>query len=156
MNADLIVRPLAPEDHAAWLELWDGCNAFYERAGPTALAPEVTAATWARFFDPAEPVHALVAVLGGRVVGLAHFLFHRSTTRLEMAGYLQDLFTRPDCRGHGVGRALMEAVRAAMAAAGLPNFYWHTHQTNATARRLYDDLAGGASGFIHYRLGTEA
>ena len=49
--------------------------------------------TWLRFFDAYEPVHALVAESDGRLVGLAHYLFHRSTTAIEPVCYLQDLFT---------------------------------------------------------------
>jgi len=95
MRDDLIVRPIAPADRAAWAPLWDGYNAFYGRAGATALAPEITDVLWQRLFDPAEPVFALVAEDAGRLLGLAHFLFHRSTTRIEPVCYLQDLFTAP-------------------------------------------------------------
>ena len=89
--------------------LWDGYNAFYERSGPTALAPEITAMTWSRFFDAYEPVHALVAERGGKLLGLTHYLFHRSTTAIEPNCYLQDLFTDPAARVKGVGRALIKA-----------------------------------------------
>ena len=80
---ELIVRPIAPADRAAWAPLWDGYNAFYGRAGPTALAPEITDVLWQRLFDASEPVYALVAEDAGRLLGLAHFLFHSSTTRIE-------------------------------------------------------------------------
>ena len=62
--------------------------------------------TWARFFDHYEPVHALVAESGGELLGLTHYLFHRSTTAIEPTCYLQDLFTNAAARGKGVGRAL--------------------------------------------------
>ena len=61
--------------------LWDGYNTFYGRSGPTALPEEITQITWERFFSKDEPVHAFVAADGEHVVGLAHYLFHRSTTR---------------------------------------------------------------------------
>jgi hypothetical protein len=69
------VRSVAASDFDGWLPLWDGYNAFYGRAGATALPQEVTRATWSRFFDAAEPVHALVAESEGRLVGLAHYVF---------------------------------------------------------------------------------
>src|ERR1700759_872484 len=112
MSDKLTVRFVNRGDYPRWLPLWDGYNAFYGRSGPTALAPEITEATWARFFDPAEPVHALVAERGAELLGLAHYLFHRSTTLLADVCYLQDLFTAPAARGHGVGRALIEVVYA--------------------------------------------
>src|ERR1700741_4272923 len=102
----LPIRPLRPVDRAAWQPLWDGYNAFYGRAGETALPAEITEATWARFFDEAEPVHAFVATdENGRLLGLVHYLYHRSTTRIELTCYLQDLFTTSEARGRGVGRA---------------------------------------------------
>jgi len=148
--ADLLIRPVTVEDRAEWAPLWDGYNAFYEREGDTALPAEITDVTWSRFLDPGEPVHALVAELDGRLVGLVHYLFHRSTTSIPLVCYLQDLFTDEAARGAGVGRALIEAVYAAARDAGIERVYWHTHETNATARALYDTLADD-SGFVVYR-----
>jgi GNAT superfamily N-acetyltransferase len=147
--ADIAVRPIDLADFDAWLPLWEGYNAFYGRSGPTALPREITDTTWARFFDEAEPVHALVAEHDGRVVGIVHYLFHRSTTLIGPNCYLQDLFTDAQARGSGVGRALIEAVYEAARAAGGTRVYWHTHETNTTARRLYDQVAVNG-GFIVY------
>ncbi|HWA01809.1 MAG TPA: GNAT family N-acetyltransferase [Caulobacterales bacterium] len=146
----VVVRPLYRYDYERWRPLWDGYNAFYGREGPTALAEEVTEATWARFFEEEEPVHALVAEEGGKLIGLAHFIFHRSTNTIEPICYLQDLFTAPEARGKGVGRALMEGVYERAKAHGAPRVYWHTHETNATATRLYDQT-GEHSHFVVYR-----
>jgi GNAT superfamily N-acetyltransferase len=150
MTRDLIIRGVVLSDYDQWLPLWDGYNAFYEREGPTALAPEITAMTWARFFDAYEPMHALVAEADDRLIGLVHFLYHRSTTAIAPLCYLQDLFTSAEARGRGVGRALIEAVYDRAREAGSPRVYWQTHQTNATARRLYDQVAD-LSGFLVYR-----
>ena len=146
----LIVRPVSRADYDQWLPLWNGYNEFYDRVGPTALAPEITAMTWARFFDAYEPVHALVAETDGWLVGLAHYLFHRSTTLIEPNCYLQDLFTSPASRGQGIGKALILGVCERARSAGGSRVYWLTHQSNATARRLYDQVAEH-TGFIVYR-----
>jgi GNAT superfamily N-acetyltransferase len=146
----LIIRPIERADFPRWLPLWDGYNAFYGRNGPTALAPEITAATWSRFFDPAEPVHALVAESGADLIGIVHYLFHRSTTLLAPICYLQDLFTSQAARRRGVGRALIEAVYERAHGAGTARVYWQTHESNATARALYDQVAAWP-GFIVYR-----
>jgi GNAT superfamily N-acetyltransferase len=145
----LAIRPIAPDDRAAWAPLWDGYNAFYGREGATALAPEITDVLWQRLFDTNEPVYALVAEDAGRLLGLAHFLFHRSTTRIEPVCYLQDLFTAPAARGRGVARALIEAVYARARDAGAKRVYWQTREDNATARRLYDQVARH-HGFVVY------
>ncbi len=150
MSPAVIIRPIERTDYPRWLPLWDGYNAFYGRSGATALAPEITQATWSRFFDDAEPVHALVAERGAELIGIAHYLFHRSTTLFAPTCYLQDLFTAPAARGRGVGRALIEAVYARARDAGSARIYWQTHETNATARALYDQVAAW-HGFIVYR-----
>ena len=149
----MIIRPVAAGDFDQWLPLWDAYNAFYGRTGPTALPRSVSETTWARFLDPAEPVHALVADREAQVLGIAHYLFHASTTSVEPVCYLQDLLTLEQERGRGVGRALIEAVAEQAAAAGASRLYWHTHNTNATARRLYDQVAT-ETGFLVYSRKT--
>lgn len=149
MSQRAVVRPILQTDLAAWRPLWDGYNAFYGRNGATALADAITDATWQRFFDPNEPVFALVAERGGVLLGLTHYLFHRSTTRIELTCYLQDLFTLPAERGLGVGRALIEGVSEAARGAGVKRLYWQTHETNAAGQRLYDQVAQHL-GFIVY------
>ena len=149
MSNPLTIRSIAQADRAPWEILWAGYNAFYERFGATALAPEITQALWDRLFDPAEPVHALLAEQAGEVVGLVHFLFHRSTSRIEPVCYLQDLFTAPELRGRGVGRALIEGVYARARDAGASRVYWQTRESNAAGRMLYDKVAEHR-GFIVY------
>lgn len=143
------IRAIRRGDYEQWRLLWDGYNGFYGRSGGTALAEEITRTTWDRFFDAAEPVHALVAERDGRVVGLAHYLYHRSTTRLRDVCYLQDLFTAPELRGLGVGRRLIRGVYAAARAAGCSRVYWQTQVTNRPGRALYDKVADH-HGFIVY------
>ena len=148
-TSSLSIRPPVPDDYAAWKPLWDGYNAFYGREGPTALPDEITQVTWQRFFDAYEPVHALVAEREGQLVGLTHYLFHRSTTRIEPTCYLQDLFTLPSERGRGAGRQLIQGVYDRVKHAGGHRVYWQTHVTNTAGRTLYDKVATH-DGFIVY------
>ncbi|HEV2442730.1 MAG TPA: GNAT family N-acetyltransferase [Steroidobacteraceae bacterium] len=143
------IRSIRRGDYEQWRLLWDGYNGFYGRSGATALAEEITRTTWDRFFDAAESVHALVAERDGGVVGLAHYLYHRSTTRLRDVCYLQDLFTAPELRGLGVGRRLIRGVYDAARAAGCSRVYWQTQVTNRPGRALYDKVADH-HGFIVY------
>ncbi len=145
-----LIRPVAESDFTAWLPLWDGYNAFYGRSGATALPADITRMTWSRFLDVNEPVHALVAEGPSGLFGLAHFLFHSSTTQIGPSCYLQDLYTVEAARGKGVARALIDEVYRRAKAAGAPRVYWQTHETNATAMRLYDKVAE-KSGFVVYR-----
>jgi GNAT superfamily N-acetyltransferase len=150
----IVIRELRREDLAAWRPLWDGYNAFYGRAGATALPEAITQSTWSRFFDAYEPIYALVAereeIGNDRLVGLAHYLFHRSTIAPLTNCYLQDLFTAEEERGQGVGRALIEEVYRRAESAGASRVYWQTQESNTTARRLYDRI-GEKSEFIVYR-----
>ena len=128
--------------------MWDGYNRFYGRPD---FSVEITDITWARFLDSAEPVHALVAEENGQLLGMTHYLFHRSTTLLNHSCYLQDLFTIKTARGKGVARALIEAVRKQAKIAKSERVYWQTHESNATAIKLYDKVAE-RTGFLVYRL----
>jgi GNAT superfamily N-acetyltransferase len=146
MTSRIETRLLRPDEREAWEPLWQGYLTFYESSVPA----DVTDETWRRLHDPAEPMHVLGAFLDGRLVGIVHFLFHRSTWTVGNYCYLQDLFTVPEARGQGAGRALIEAVAERAKAEDASRVYWLTHETNATARALYDKVAD-RSGFIQYR-----
>jgi len=143
----ITIRPLQPSDRVAWEPLWAGYQRFYE----VVIPPETTNLTWSRFQDPGEDMHALGAFDdSGRLVGIVHAIFHRSTWLPKWTCYLQDLYVDDTQRGLGTGAALIDAVADLARANGAGRLYWMTHETNATARRLYDRIAE-RSGFIQYR-----
>jgi GNAT superfamily N-acetyltransferase len=150
LSREPIIRPVVREDFAQWLPLWEGYNKFYGRSGAKALPDEITKITWARFFDACEPVHGFVAEHEGRLIGLVHYLFHRSTISIAPTCYLQDLFTTESARGKGIGRGLINAVYEQARLAGAARVYSLTHETNSTAMQLYDKVAD-RSGFVVYR-----
>ena len=143
----MVIRLLGEADRAEWEVLWKGYQVFYK----TDIPAEVTDLTWARFADPAEPMHALGAFVDGRLHGIVHYIFHRSCWTEGDYVYLQDLFTRPGSRGKGVGRALIAAVKDAATAAGASRVHWLTHEINAEAMVLYNRVAE-RSGFLQYRI----
>jgi GNAT superfamily N-acetyltransferase len=146
MTGEVTVRPVQPDDRAAWEPLWQGYLTFYEAT----LASEVTDATWRRFFDPIEGLGALVAERDGRLIGFAHYLLHRSTWAPVCYCYLEDLFVEQSVRGGGAGRALIAAVEGAARQAGASRLYWMTHESNQTAQKLYNQVAE-RPGFVQYR-----
>lgn len=142
----LTLRAVSADDHAAWMPLWRGYQAFYRVDIPDAT----TAITWARFLDAAEPMHAAIAWQGTRAVGLVHWIMHRGCWSVGDYCYLNDLYAEPDVRGSGVGRALIEHVYEAARQAECSRVYWLTHESNDVAMRLYDRIAA-RSGFVQYR-----
>ena len=140
-----IVTP-TEDDREGWEALYRGYMAFYEQSFDAAFYDTA----WQRFLADTE-VHARVARDGDALVGLVHFLRHANTWGADVC-YLQDLFTAPQARGHGVGRALIEAVVGWAREQGCSDVYWLTHTTNRTARRLYDSVAADR-GFIQYEIG---
>ncbi len=142
------IRRLVKTDQADWRKLWIAYLAFYE----TTVPEEVYETTWKRLITDGEfEPKGFLALLDDKPVGLTHFIYHRTCWSLTNNCYLQDLFTDPDARGSGAGAALIAAVREDAAAKGIKNVYWMTHETNATARRLYDRVAR-RTGFIEYDL----
>jgi ribosomal protein S18 acetylase RimI-like enzyme len=140
------VRRIEARDEPRWRELWDGYNRFYEREP----AEAITRHAWTRIMDPATPVHAIVAEReDARVIGIANYLIHESTSALTPVCYLQDLFVDPDCRAAGVGKAMIDWLLAEMAIQKWSRVYWHTRETNYRARGLYDKYTPH-SGFLRY------
>jgi GNAT superfamily N-acetyltransferase len=141
----LQIAPLAPEDRLPWETLARGYKTFYE----TEATPAEYERAWQRLLQH-DGVHGLGAMLDGRLVGIAHYLFHTGVWMPRYC-YLQDLFVAPEVRGRGVARALIEAVAAAARETGSQRCYWLTQQNNTTARTLYDKVAR-FSGFIRYEF----
>lgn len=144
--SDIVVRAVRPDERADWEPLWKGYLDFYQ----TTLPRETYDVTWKRLHDPAEPMYLLGAYAAGKLSGIVHYLYHRSCWTAGNYCYLQDLFVAKDARKLGLGRALIEAVYKEARSAGASRVYWLTHETNTTARALYDTLAD-RPGFIQYR-----
>ena len=145
-KANVVVKPVGPSERTEWEPLWKGYLDFYETVLPAATYD----ATWARLQDAGEPMFVLGAYVDGRLAGIVHYLYHRSCWTVGNYCYLQDLFVAQDSRKLGLGRALIEAVYEVAKKEGASRVYWLTHETNATARALYDGLAD-RPGFIQYR-----
>ncbi len=147
---EITIRPLAASDRAAWDPLWQGYLSFYKAT----LAPGTHDATFARLTGGSEPMGGFVAERDGALVGIVHWVIHRSTWSIRDICYLQDLFTTPEARSGGVGGKLIAAVRLMATEKGCFRVYWQTHETNLQAQQLYDKVAD-KSGFIVYRQPLE-
>ena len=139
------ISKLEPSDRDAWEVLFRAYMDFYQRVEP----PEMYERAW-REFQADTNLHAFGAKLDGRLVGITHFFVHSNTSGPDVC-YLQDLFTAPDARGKGVARALIAAVADWAQSRGCCRVYWLTHESNKTARYLYDKV-GENRGFIRYQI----
>lgn len=144
--SEITTRPLLESDRPAWAALWQAYLDFYEQE----LAAEVTDSLFERLLSDLGH-NGCVAVRDGELVGFVHYLFHDSTWSTDATCYLEDLYVDPGLRGGGVGRKLIEAVYAAADAEPRASgrVYWHTHDHNARARRLYDHV-GTLTEFVKY------
>jgi GNAT superfamily N-acetyltransferase len=144
----VLVLPLTASDRRQWDALARAYKAFYH----TVLPDSAYDGTWHRLLRM-DGIQGLGARVDGRLVGITHFLFHTGIWS-PRACYLEDLFVAPDARGRGVARALIESVAWHARAEGAARLYWLTHETNTTARALYDRVAA-RSGFIEYEYRQE-
>ena len=141
------IAPLVAADHAEWALLWRGYLEFYRAA----VDDGTSATTFARLIGGSEPMGGFLARNGdGAAIGLVHWIAHRSCWTVGDYCYLQDLFVAPAARRGGVGRRLIEYVVEQAEQAGCERVYWLTHESNAEAMRLYDQVAQ-RSGFLQYR-----
>ncbi len=143
----ITIRPLEEKDRTQWEALFRAYIRYYKAK----VADDVIELTWQRLMREEDGFLGLVAAEeSGRLVGLAHMLFHRSTWSPTYYCYLEDLFVDIDTRRSGVGRALIEATYREADKRNATRTYWATMGDNATARRLCDRLAN-MSGFVQYR-----
>ncbi|MBB5575319.1 MULTISPECIES: GNAT family N-acetyltransferase [Rhizobium] len=143
----VVIRDAKPEDEIRWRELWADYLAFY-RVG---IAPDITDKTWRRVFDPASAIFMRIAEVDGEVKGFTLCLTHEGTWVRTPDCYLEDLFVDQSTRGRGVGRALMDDLVALCKKNAWARLYWHTEESNATARKLYDSYVE-SDGHIRYRI----
>ena len=141
------IRPLELTDKSRWLELWEGYLTFYE----SSLTPEQSELTWQRLHDESFNLNGIVALVDGKVIGFAHYLYRPSSWAENDYCYLEDLFVDQTVRGAGAGRSLIDAVIVAARAKMSGRVYWTTKESNTRARVLYNSYSP-ASEFVQYRL----
>ncbi len=134
-------------DEAAWRLLWGQYLAFYD----VSLSPAITSRTWQRLMDENSRLSGRFAFVDDTMVGFALHHHHVSTWTEGDDCYLEDLYLSAAARGCGIGRALLDDLRALAKAKGYKRLYWHTDEGNTTARRLYDHYAK-TDGHVRYRM----
>lgn len=148
----MTIRPPTAADHPHWQRLWEEYLRFYQQEPDPVWSEHL----WTRLLDADNPVEALIAESEGGLVGIVHFFPHPSTWQPKPVCYLQDLYVDSVERGQGVGRLLIQAVVKRAREAGWSHVYWQTAEDNARARRLYDQLTGGWTGFVVYQIDEDS
>jgi GNAT superfamily N-acetyltransferase len=86
----------------------------------------------------------VLASLNGEPVGFALF-FHNFSTFLGRPGiYLEDLYVRPEARGHGVGRRVLTWLAATAVSRGCGRLEWAVLDWNEPSIRFYRNLGAVA------------
>ena len=134
--AELAVRPLVAADEAQWRPLFRGYRDFYR------LEPDehVIDRVWGWLLDPAHEVRGIGVKQHGELIGIGHYRRFARPSTGTVGIWLDDLFTKPDARGGGAARALLEAVRGIAAAEGCSIVRGITAANNHRAQALYDQL----------------
>ena len=140
------IRSLSANDFDAWLEMWKGYQEFYK----VTLDDDVTECLWHRLLSKNHdgPI-CYVAEDNSNLIGLVQFLYHGTTWSPKKRIYLHDLYTKPESRGKGVGRALIERVYEDGRLNDVDQVYWLTQDFNIAGRALYDKVAD-VTPFIKY------
>jgi GNAT superfamily N-acetyltransferase len=137
MTTTIRIEPATERDAPIILEMITAL-ADYERLADAVSATEATIRE--SLFGPRPAAEVLIARVGGEPAGFALF-FHNYSTFLAQRGlYLEDLFVKPEYRGHGVGRALLERLAALAVERGCGRFEWSVLDWNEPAIGFYKKL----------------
>ena len=91
----------------------------------------------------------------GAPLGFATLYFVPSSLSARTVCVLNDLFTVPQARGEGVGRALVAHAAEFARGKGFNSLEWQTEMANKTAQHLYDRLPAAKSEWYYYSLPLE-
>jgi GNAT superfamily N-acetyltransferase len=141
MSEAITIRPAAVGDVAVILQFIRDL-AKYEHLEHQVVATEGMLRE--ALFGSRPHAEVVLACLMGEPVGFALF-FHNFSTFLGRAGiYLEDLYVRPEARGHGVGRSLLSWLAATAVSRGCGRLEWAVLDWNEPSIRFYRNLGAFA------------
>lgn len=137
MPDHFVIQPATEEDVPLILRLIREL-AEYERAPNDAVATE--AQLREVFFGEKPAAEVLLAFEDKEPVGFAVYFFNFSTWLGRPGLYLEDLFVRPELRGKGYGRALLERLARIAHERGCGRMEWAVLDWNEPAIQFYKKL----------------
>jgi GNAT superfamily N-acetyltransferase len=135
------VRPARREDVPTLVQLVHEL-ATYERAPESVVITEEGLAE--HLFGSQPGVFAHVALRDEEIVGFAVWFLSYSTWRGQHGIYLEDLFVRPDARGSGLGRELLQTLAGIAVQRGYGRLEWQVLDWNSPAIGFYRTLGAKA------------
>lgn len=149
-----MIRPATLADVPVILELIREL-AVYEKLESDAVAKPEDLAT--HLFGPRPYAECLLADEAGMVVGFALFFHNYSTFRGKPGIYLEDLFVKPEYRGHGHGKALFAELARLAVERDCARLEWAVLDWNAPSIAFYERLgAHPLNEWTTYRLTGDA
>jgi GNAT superfamily N-acetyltransferase len=98
-------------------------------------------------FGRKRAIWGLIAEVDGKAAGYSLYHDGYETDQGSRIIYMTDLYLRPEYRGKGLGRKLIEAVKSAAKKRGAKKMFWTVYPPNQDARKFYSHI--GAS-YTHY------
>ncbi|APV50556.1 GNAT family N-acetyltransferase [Betaproteobacteria bacterium GR16-43] len=137
MDKSCTIRAATPADTKEILRLIREL-AIYEKMEDQAVGTE--AMLREALFGARPACEALVAERNGRAVGFALYFTTFSTFLCKPGLYLEDLFVEPECRGLGIGKALLIRLAALAVERGCGRFEWRVLDWNEPSIKFYESL----------------
>ncbi|GAA4419961.1 GNAT family N-acetyltransferase [Actinokineospora soli] len=94
----------------------------------------------AALFAETPALFGHVAEVDGDIAGFALWFLNFSTWRGTHGIYLEDLYVRPNLRGHGIGKALLVALARECVERGYQRLEWSVLDWNAPSIGFYKSL----------------
>lgn len=135
------IRPAKQEDAGAILQLIKDL-AFYEKAPDEVKATEKEILE--TIFAPNPSVFADLIEVEGQVVAMAIWFLNYSTWQGKHGIYLEDLYVKPEFRGRGYGKALLQHLARICVERGYGRFQWWVLDWNSPAIEFYKGLGAEA------------
>lgn len=154
-KSDVILRAASETDVPSILSLIEAL-AVYERMRDDCVATE--ARLRATLFGPTPKAEVILAETAtGEVAGFALFCSNYSTFLAQPGIWLEDLFVRPEYRGHGVGRSLLAQLARLARERECGRVEWAVLDWNAPSIGFYESLgARGMTEWTTFRLTGDA
>lgn len=144
------IRPAVAAD-APMIFAFIRALAEYEKLAHEMVTDEAQIA--AALFGPNPRVFCDIVEWNGEAAGFALWFYNFSTFLGRHGLYLEDLFVKPEYRGHGLGKALLANLAKRAVAEGCARVEWSVLDWNEPSIRFYESLgARNREGWHVFRL----